>query len=188
MPWKDGYTISDEIGLPDEQVAWPDNHVAAVTVVVALSPAAGPDGITPGDLQTAAAYFGMHDGLDQVLALLSKHKITATFAVPGVMAEIYQSRVQELIQAGHEIAALGFKHEDVAQLTEAEEADRLRLATELLEKAAGRRPSGWYGLPRQNDPFAVGTISRNTAKLLIEAGYNYLGNSPADDITSLLGE
>ena len=46
----------------------------------------------------------------------------------------------------------------------------------------GRRPVGWYSLPRQRDPFAGGTISPNTIDLLIEAGYRYFGNGLADDI------
>ena len=37
MPWKDGYTISDEVGLADGDVAWPERRRAAVHIVVSLS-------------------------------------------------------------------------------------------------------------------------------------------------------
>jgi peptidoglycan/xylan/chitin deacetylase (PgdA/CDA1 family) len=82
----------------------------------------------------------------------------------------------------HEIAAAGFRHEDVSALDRPEEAERIAAATEILAKAAGKRPDGWFSLPRPGDPFAGGTISPNTIDLLIEAGYTWFGNSPADDI------
>ena len=34
MPWKQGYTISDEIGLRDADIRWPDGNRSCVTVVV----------------------------------------------------------------------------------------------------------------------------------------------------------
>ena len=54
--------------------------------------------------------------------------------------------------------------------------------TEILAKVAGRRPAGWFSLPRQGDKFAGGAISPNTIDLLIEAGYAYFGNGLADDV------
>ena len=82
MPWKQGYTISDEIGLRDDQVRWPDGNRCCVTVVVDLSVARGPEGIRATDLMHPDAYFAAHDGLDQLLAVLKRFGITATFAVP----------------------------------------------------------------------------------------------------------
>jgi hypothetical protein len=41
---------------------------------------------------------------------------------------------------------------------------------------AGRKPAGWFSLPRQGDRYAVGAVSPNTIDLLLEAGYVYLGN------------
>jgi hypothetical protein len=52
----------------------------------------------------------------------------------------------------------------------------------VLSEMTGRRPDGWFSLPRPGDPFAGGTISPNTMDLLIEAGYLYFGNGLADDI------
>ena len=43
MPWKQGYTISNEIGLRDDEVRWPDGNRCCVTVVVDLSVARGPE-------------------------------------------------------------------------------------------------------------------------------------------------
>ena len=63
-----------------------------------------------------------------------------------------------------------------------EEKARIELATSILSDVTGRKPAGWFSLPRQGDPFAGGTISPNTMDLLIEAGFAYMGNGLADDI------
>ena len=58
MPWKQGYTISDEVGLRDSEVRWPDGQRCCVTVVVDLSVARGPEGIRAEDLATWEAWLG----------------------------------------------------------------------------------------------------------------------------------
>ena len=63
----------------------------------------------------------------------------------------------------------------------AEERERIALTTETLERIVGRRPKGWFSLPRQQDAFAVGSVSKATMGLLIDAGYGYMGNGLADD-------
>jgi peptidoglycan/xylan/chitin deacetylase (PgdA/CDA1 family) len=182
VPWKQGYTISDERSLADADLRWPDGKRCAVHIVVNLSVASGPEGITKADLEQPQAYLGMNEGLDLLLEVLAKHRLKATLAVPALMAEIYPERIRAMVAAGHEIAALGLKHEDVSPLSRDEEKARLDLTTEMLAKVAGRRPAGWFALPRQRDRFAVGTISANTMDLLIEGGYAYMGNGLADDI------
>jgi peptidoglycan/xylan/chitin deacetylase (PgdA/CDA1 family) len=182
MPWKDAYTISDEKTLEDTDLRWPADKRCAVHIVVDLSVASGPEGIGVRDIKSAPAEFGANQGLDLVLAQLDKHGLKATFAVPAVTAEIYPRRIKALIEGGHEVAAHGFKHEDVSALPRAEEKARLDLTTQVLTGITGRRPAGWFSLPRQKDPFAGGTISPNTMDLLIDAGYAYMGNGLADDI------
>jgi peptidoglycan/xylan/chitin deacetylase (PgdA/CDA1 family) len=182
MPWKERYTISDEKSLTDDDIRWPDGARCCISITVDLSVAAGPEGICAADLATPQAYFGANQGLSVLLAVLKRHDLRATFAVPAVIAHIYRDQMRALIGAGHEIAAHGFKHEDVSALGRADEGERVARTTEILTATTGRRPSGWFSLPRQGDPFAGGTISPNTMSLLIEAGYAYMGNGLADDI------
>ena len=182
MPWKDGYTISDEITLFDDEVRWPDGKRLCMTVMLDLSLASGPQGLTAADLQHSPAAFGMNEGLAQVRDVLNRFAIKATVTVPAAMANIMPDAILGLRDDGHEIAAQGLKHEDVSQLSREEEAARLAMTTEILEKLTGQRPAGWFSLPRPNDPFAVGTVSPNTHDLLIEAGYTYMGNGLSDDI------
>jgi peptidoglycan-N-acetylglucosamine deacetylase len=182
MPWKQGYTISDEKSLDDADVRWPEGKRCAIHIVVDVSVASGPEGIGPRDLASPAALFALNDGLDLLLRTLGRHALRATFAVPAVMAECYPDRVKDIVRLGHEVAAHGFKHEDVSALNRDEERARIALTTEVLAAIAGRRPAGWFALPRQKDAFAGGAISANTMGLLLEAGYDYMGNSLADDI------
>jgi peptidoglycan/xylan/chitin deacetylase (PgdA/CDA1 family) len=182
MPWKENYTRSDEKSLEDHQVAWPGGHHCAATITVDLSPATTPAGVTEADLQNSPAVFGLHDGTDQVLALLRRFGLKATFTVPAVLARFLADTIRRVQDDGHEIAAGGFKHEDVSGLTRADEAARIALTTEILADATGARPTGWFSLPRAGDPFAVGTISPNTMDLLLEADYAYMGNGLSDDI------
>jgi len=182
MPWKDGYTISDEKSLFDNEIRWPDGKRVCMTVMLDLSLASGPQGLTAADLRHSPATFGMNEGLDQVRDVLNRYGIKATVTVPAAMARIMPDAILALRDDGHEIAAQGLKHEDVSTLDRDEEAARLAMTTEILENLTGQRPEGWFSLPRPNDPFAVGTVSPNTHDLLIEAGYGYMGNGLSDDI------
>jgi len=98
------------------------------------------------------------------------------------MADTFPESVREAVKRGHEVAANGYLHEDVSKLDRNEEKKRLDRTTEILEETSGQRPVGWYALPSKMDPYACGRISSNTVDLLIDAGYEYLGNGMADDI------
>jgi hypothetical protein len=58
MPWKQGYTISDEKSLADSEIRWPDGARCCVALTVDLSVASGTEGITADDLATSEALFG----------------------------------------------------------------------------------------------------------------------------------
>ena len=182
MPWKGGYTISDEKSLPDSALWWPEGARCCFSVTVNLSVARGPQGIEAKDLKTADAFFALNDGLETLTQVLRRRGFTATFSVPAVLAGRLEAALRELAAQGHEIAAGGFRHEDVSTLAREEEAARIAATTEILARVTGERPSGWFSLPRQEDPFANGTISAHTMDLLIDAGYEWFGNGLADDV------
>jgi peptidoglycan/xylan/chitin deacetylase (PgdA/CDA1 family) len=181
MPRKSGYTVSDEIGLRDEEITWPDGARCCLLVTVNLSVAAGPEGITAAALGSSVGQFALGDGLEGLLRVLRRRRVRATFAVPAAIAAVRRDAVRALPEDGHEVAAHGLRHEDVSGLDREEERARMRRATEIVAEAAGRRPEGWFSLPRQGDPFAGGTISPHTMALLRAEGYAYLGNGLADD-------
>ena len=62
--------------------------------------------------------------------------------MPAVIAEIHGDTVRRLRDEGHEIAAHGFKHEDVSTLGRDEERARLERTTAILAKVAGTASVG----------------------------------------------
>ena len=116
MPWKDRYTISDERGLADAEIKWPDGARLAVHVTLNLSPACGGGGIEPADLRTPETHYGLHGALDTLLPVLDRHNIRLTVAVPAVIAAIHADRMRALAAAGHEIVPNGWRNEDPALL------------------------------------------------------------------------
>ncbi len=182
MPWKDGYTVSTEKSFFDGDVRWPAGYRCAFSITVDLSVASGPKGIAASDLASPKAQFGLREGYARVKEALDRFGLKATFAVPAVMARVQARELRELTQGGHEIAAEGFKHEDPNGLSRAEEAERIALTLKILADTTGRRPEGWFSLPRQGDPYGVGAISPNTMDLLIEARFAWHGNGLADDV------
>jgi peptidoglycan-N-acetylglucosamine deacetylase len=180
MPWKDRYTTSDERTL--DRVEWPDGAPCALVVTVDLSPACGPDGITPKELAAEDTEYGMHVGIARLLAAFDRFGVTATFATPAIVAETWPQRLREIIARGHEIAAHGERHEDPSRLARADEQQLIARTTDTLAKVAGARPHGWYALAGPCDRYAGGRVSPNTIDLLAHAGYQYFGNGLADDI------
>ena len=165
MPWKKGYTISDERSLADSAVRWPDDARCCVTVTVDLSVASGPEGVTAADLATPEALFGANQGLAALREVLRRHAIRATFAVPAVIAHIHRDLVRLLAAEGHEIAAHGFRHEDVSGLERDEEQRRIARTTEILSDVAGLKPAGWFSLPRTITRSAPSAPTRSTCCL-----------------------
>src|SRR4051812_13162098 len=96
MPWKQGYTISDERSLADAEVRWPDGARCCISVTVDLSVASGPEGVSAGDLATPEALFGTNQGLAALREVLRRHAIRATFAVPAIIAHIHRDVVRSL--------------------------------------------------------------------------------------------
>lgn len=182
MPWKERYTVSDEVTLSDRELRWPDGNRMGGCITVALSVASGPEGLTAADLESSQGRFGLGEGLELIMDLLARHRLKATFAVPAAIAEMVPERIHAIASAGHEIAAMGLRHEDASHMPREEEAARIALATEMLTKVVGERPTGWYALSRQKDRYAGGATSPHTVDLLREAGYAWLGNGMADDI------
>ena len=180
MPWKERYTITDERSI--ERVEWPDGCRAAALVTVDLAPRSGPDGVGNAELATDDARFGRDVGLPRLLDLFDRYAVRATFAVPAVVAEAHPETVRAVLARGHEVAAHGLRHEDVSRLEAPEESRRLLASIEALTKVTGTRPAGWFALPRQQDRFPGGQISPGTMDLLIETGFEYMGNGMADDV------
>jgi peptidoglycan/xylan/chitin deacetylase (PgdA/CDA1 family) len=87
--------------------------------------------------------FGPRRGVFHVLDALAELGITATFFVPGWIAENYRSAVKEVATAGHEIALHGWCHEPPDALSATDLRETLTRAADLLGDIAGTAPTGY---------------------------------------------
>jgi len=107
---------------------------------------------------------GMEKGLPLLLELLAKHDIQATFFATGKMAERHPKLVKE-ISRRHEVACHGYEHERFDRLSFEKQVQIIKLATNILTKVAGRRPSGFRAPNfKTND---------ETFKAIEQSGYVY---------------
>jgi len=77
----------------------------------------------------------------QVLRLLEKYRVTATFSMIGLEAAAYPGLVREVAAAGHKIANHTWSHLDLVYLPSAAVADQIGRATGAIHKATGKVPA-----------------------------------------------
>jgi len=77
----------------------------------------------------------------QVLRLLEKYRVTATFSMIGLEAAAYPGLVREVAAAGHTIANHTWSHLDLVYLSPPAVADQIRRATGAIHHATGRTPA-----------------------------------------------
>jgi peptidoglycan/xylan/chitin deacetylase (PgdA/CDA1 family) len=116
--------------------------------------------------------YGAKVAVPQILALLERRGITATFFVPGRVGERHPDRVREILAAGHEVGLHGHTHRSPANLPREEEERELEQARAVLE-GLGAQPVG-YRSPSWE-------FSDHTIGLLQTHGLRYSSNF-MDDI------
>jgi len=107
-------------------------------------------------------HFSVHEALPELLSLLAREDLRATFFVEGLNGQLYPQALQGLRAAGHEVACHGWRHEPWHEVSD--EAERLARARDALGGPIGFRPPG-------------GRLNERTPEILGELGYRYC--SPA---------
>jgi peptidoglycan-N-acetylglucosamine deacetylase len=116
--------------------------------------------------------YGAKVAVELILAMLARKRLSATFFVPGRVAERYPDKVRRILEDGHEVAVHGYTHRSPTDLTREEEDDELTKTLEIL-RGLGADPVG-YRSPSWD-------FSENTLGLLSAAGLSYSSNM-MDDI------
>lgn len=130
-----------------------------------------PDNVNyPGVLSQGT--YGAKVAVPLILDLLARHRIRATFYIPGRVAERHPERVAAIVAAGHEIAHHGYTHTSPNKLTREQEEAELIRGLEILRgfgaEVTGYRSPSW-------------DLSPHTLELLHEHGFAYSSNL-MDDI------
>jgi peptidoglycan-N-acetylglucosamine deacetylase len=111
--------------------------------------------------------YGAKVAVPLILALLERHGLTATFFVPGRVAERHPGRVREIVEAGHELAHHGYTHTSPTELMPDEEETELTKGLDILRsfgaEIVGYRSPSW-------------DFSPSTEELLQQHGLVYSSN------------
>jgi peptidoglycan-N-acetylglucosamine deacetylase len=154
---------------PPAPVAWPAGVKAAACLTfdidaesaVLTADRSSIDRMSPMSHQS----YGPLVGVPRILGLLERHRVRATFFVPGYTAHRYPSVVRAIAEAGHEIAHHSYFHENTIGMDVKTEAAMLDLGLKALWDVAGVRPAG-YRAP-------MWEMNYHTPALLAERGFQY---------------
>jgi peptidoglycan/xylan/chitin deacetylase (PgdA/CDA1 family) len=128
---------------------------------------------SPNDIQRGM--FAGEVGAPRLLNLFEKYELRTSWFIPGHSIETFPAQMQAVADAGHEIGAHGYSHENPIAMTPQQEQDVLAKSIELIEKLSGRRPRGYVA------PWWE--LSAQTASLLLENGFSYDHSQNYNDFT-----
>ena len=96
----------------------------------------------------------------QVLALLARYQVTATFSMIGIQAQAHPAVAREVAAAGHLIANHTWTHLNLAWLPPALVTDQMNRATGAIHAATGRVPDLFRAPYGAWSPFVLGQCAR----------------------------
>lgn len=165
---------------------WPGGRKVAVVFDIAferwsdgVAPALSPMGnpLPPGTFDTNSLSWGNYGsarGLERLLGVLDRTKIKSSVMVSGIFGLSHPKAVKAIADAGHEIVAHSYAQDIVpAKLNPEQVREDIQKTTDALAAVTGSRPRGWIS-PR-------GTPHADSARLLLEAGYDWHGDVFDDD-------
>jgi peptidoglycan/xylan/chitin deacetylase (PgdA/CDA1 family) len=121
--------------------------------------------------------YGPKVGVPRILSMLARHAKPATFFFPGLTAERWPRTVEQVLEAGHEVALHGYTHTSPVDNTEQEQITELERGLAALDRF-GIKPAG-YRSP-------MWSIARCTLEALGTFGLTYDSSLFDDDRPYLL--
>ena len=131
-------------------------------------------GDRPNYMVGGALQYGARRGIWNILELLDKYQIKATFFVCGTTAEKYPDAVQAAQKSGHEIAGMSYSFDRVRTASVERERSIVRQSAQVLEGITGSRIQGWR-CPDYR-------ISPQTLDILAEEGFTWDSSLLNDDL------
>ncbi|MCI9887847.1 polysaccharide deacetylase [Micrococcales bacterium 31B] len=118
---------------------------------------------SPSDIQRGM--FAGEIGVPRLLKMFAQKNVPASWFIPGHSAETFPDSTRMIVDAGHEIGAHGYSHENPVAMTEQQERDVMERSLEALAKFTDVRPRGYVA------PWWE--LSARTPSLLKEFGFDY---------------
>jgi peptidoglycan/xylan/chitin deacetylase (PgdA/CDA1 family) len=104
-------------------------------------------------------------GAPRLLKLFERYELKTSWFIPGHSIESFPDQVRMVADAGHEIGAHGYLHENPVSMTPAQEEEVLVRSVELVEALSGRKPRGYVA--------SWWEMSSVTVDLLLKYGFAY---------------
>jgi peptidoglycan-N-acetylglucosamine deacetylase len=156
---------------------WPQNKSTAISLTFDVDAEAGFLGESPSYARRLTSLsegrFGVTRGVPRILELLRRHKIPATFFVPGYTAEQHPAVIETLLEAGHEIGHHGHMHLRSDKVSLQEQVDEMERGLEALVRAGAPKPVGYRSSSWELTP--------ETFELLIQHQFAYDSSCMGDD-------
>lgn len=111
------------------------------------------------------SFKGISAGIPNLIKILDKYKIKATFFVTGDVLRSYPKYFKKLKKQGHEIAIHGYRHERLDDLSNLKKEENIRKSVELYKKIFNTYPKG-FRAPQHS-------IDEKTLELLKKYGFKY---------------
>ena len=128
---------------------------------------------SPDDI--SRGLFAGEVGVPRLLKLFEKYKLPATWFAPGHSIETFPKQMKMIVEAGHEIGAHGYSHENPIAMSAKQEEDVLLKSIELIKKLTGKAPTGYVA------PWWE--FSNITNELLLKHGIKYDHSLMHNDFT-----
>lgn len=162
---------------PKTRLQWPNKSPVAISLSFDVDAEAGLLGDSPTFARRLTALsegrFGVTRGVPRILELLNRHKIAATFFVPGYTAEQHPRLVETLLEGGHEIGHHGHMHLRSDKVSAQQQVEEMERGLEALARAGAPRPAGYRSSSWELTP--------ETFELALANGFAYDSSCMGDD-------
>jgi peptidoglycan-N-acetylglucosamine deacetylase len=118
---------------------------------------------SPSDIQRGM--FSGEVGTPRLLKLFERYGIRTSWFIPGHSIDTFPSQMKLVAEAGHEVGAHGYSHENPIAMTARQEEDVLLRSIDRITELTGRAPRGYVA------PWWE--MSNVTADLLLKHGFRY---------------
>lgn len=118
---------------------------------------------SPDDI--SRGLFAGEVGVPRLVNLFAKCNMKTSWFVPGHSIETFPEQTRMIVEAGHEIGAHGYSHENPIAMTPQQEEDVLLKSIDLITQVSGKRPVGYVA------PWWE--FSTITNELLLKHGFTY---------------
>jgi len=117
--------------------------------------------------------YGSRAGVWRILREFERRRLPLTVFGVAMALERNPAVTAAFVEHGHEIACHGWRWISYQNIDEATEREHMRIAVEILRRATGAAPIGWY----------TGRDSPNTRRLVVEhGGFLYDSDYYGDDL------